>query len=764
MLSIGNNAEPPPGGSIRWLEREAKLLGCLACLFLTVSAAAQLTLSPTSITYANQVIGTTSFPMYVTAQNNTTQAVTITGLTFSCPQFVRANGPVPATVKPGGVLKYGISFAPLAQTTYSCQAMFSFKVFPTQSVSLSGTGIPTLTISPSSANFGTITVGQISGITKFTATNIGPQTIRISNVAVTPSEFELVAGGPVGLQPGSSTHFQIQFAPDAAQVFNGTMTITLGSNTVPIVVPLTGTGVSTTASVSVSPTSMSFPNEPAGTTSPAQTVTITNTGSSNVTVDVPYITPPFLVTGASNVVLTPGQSTTLSVSLFGTFVGSYTGTLNIPFDVLNPSGLSLTGNTVAATALGINTFPNMPLGTASSPYLATLTAVGGTPPYTWSVISGAFPSGLTLASDGTITGNFAASPANSSVFTVQAVDSVGSTATSTLTIGAGKLTGANCNDIDFDVPGLSTPLTALNDLGTGTYLGYEGGLYPNGSNIPPTSHENDGITRALAIQPLNAQGQPDPNGVYGLLSMGPSDTQQEYIELQTLGNADPSKNPHLVLVQGAQPGATARYWADLTSTYWTTLLNTLLPEAGVTPQQIAVVWVQAFDVGTTGIYPQDMQNSQADMETTANNIYTEFPNATIIYYTGRIYGGYGNGVNTYEPEPQAYDTGFAVKAVIADQINGNPNLNYNPNNGPVVAPWIAWGPYYWANGLLARSDGLTWSCQELKHDGLHPEDPLGREKVAAALLNFLKTDPTAAPWFLAPGSQNKKSAASGNLK
>src|SRR5260370_27027406 len=44
----------------------------------------------------------------------------------------------------------------------------------------------------------------------------------------------------------------------------------------------------------------------------------------------------------------------------------------------------------------------------------------------------------------------------------------------------------------------------------------------------------------------------------------------------------------------------------------------------------------------------------------------------------------------------------------------------------------------WANGLLPRSDGLVWTCQDLQADGTHPSVPVGRVKVATQLLNFLK--------------------------
>jgi len=54
------------------------------------------------------------------------------------------------------------------------------------------------------------------------------------------------------------------------------------------------------------------------------------------------------------------------------------------------------------------------------------------------------------------------------------------------------------------------------------------------------------------------------------------------------------------------------------------------------------------------------------------------------------------------------------------QINGNANLNWDPSKGPVMAPWMSWAAYDWANGLLARSDGLTWSCRDVMSDGVHP--------------------------------------------
>ena len=81
--------------------------------------------------------------------------------------------------------------------------------------------------------------------------------------------------------------------------------------------------------------------------------------------------------------------------------------------------------------------------------------------------------------------------------------------------------------------------------------------------------------------------------------------------------------------------------------------------------------------------------------------------------------------------------------VIKTQLSGK-----LPFAGPSrVAPWIAWGPYLWADGLKPRKDGLTWLCSDFQIDGTHPS-AAGRHKVAGLLMQFFTNDPTTRSWFM----------------
>ena len=53
------------------------------------------------------------------------------------------------------------------------------------------------------------------------------------------------------------------------------------------------------------------------------------------------------------------------------------------------------------------------------------------------------------------------------------------------------LAAAGSPDFASDCTQISVGKTPLNDLGTGTYQGQQGGLYPGGSNTRPAVHDRD---------------------------------------------------------------------------------------------------------------------------------------------------------------------------------------------------------------------------------------------------------------------------------
>jgi hypothetical protein len=336
-------------------------------------------------------------------------------------------------------------------------------------------------------------------------------------------------------------------------------------------------------------------------------------------------------------------------------------------------------------------------------------------------------------------------------FTVQVKDSKSAIATKTFSLGVYANLKDSCNNLSWDVVNTTTPIVALTDLGTGTYLGYEGGLYPNGANTRPAAIDSYGVGLAESIQPLNSSGQPDPSGKYVLLALGESTAQNEFNRFLPIANADPAKNPNLVIVNGAQGGATPNQFVGSSTYYWSTIVNNYLPQNGVTADQVVAVWIEDTDSIKTGSFPADMATMQSEYETLAQDVLSNFPNVKLMYWSSRVYGGYSNGlVNPDDPEPYAFEAGYAVKNAIGDQINGNANLcdGYNGCT-PIKAPWMSWGPYYWANGMLGRNDGLEWDCEDFSADGTHPSSTFGQLKVATQLLQFLKTDDTTTPWYLA---------------
>jgi hypothetical protein len=286
-------------------------------------------------------------------------------------------------------------------------------------------------------------------------------------------------------------------------------------------------------------------------------------------------------------------------------------------------------------------------------------------------------------------------------------------------------------------------LTPLNDLSAGSYRGFQGGLYPAGSNQRPWPHDSVGLALAGEIQPLDASGAVDPtNGKIVLISIGMSNATQEFSMFKTLADTDRARNPRLVIVDGAQGGQTAAIISNPSANFWS-VVDQRLASAGATRSQVQAAWVKEADAGPTEPFPTHALKLLSEFEGIARILKLRYPNIRVSYWASRTYGGYAT--TSLNPEPYAYESGFAVKWLIEKQIDGDTSLSHSGSNPR--APWLAWGPYLWADGMSPRGDGLIWECSDFQSDGTHPSNS-GRLKVAQLLLSFFRTDPTAQRWYL----------------
>ena len=300
-----------------------------------------------------------------------------------------------------------------------------------------------------------------------------------------------------------------------------------------------------------------------------------------------------------------------------------------------------------------------------------------------------------------------------------------------------------------EAPKTPSTFVPLSDLGTdGRYKEQDGGLYGQGSNVPPEAHLKAALEVAATIQPLDADGKPSPDGKIVLLTHGMSNTTNESERFLELANADARKNPKVLLIDGAQGGMDTRKWIADTHTRrdtspWDTL-DKRVKAAGATAQQVQVVWMKhaMARVAQYGEFPKHATALKNDTIQILHMLKERFPNLKIAYLSSRSYAGYaGTELN---PEPFAYESAFAVRWVIQDQIKGGAKLDYKTGQTPLVL----WGPYLWADGEKGRKAGdLIYKREDFRDDGTHPSDS-GRQKVAEQLVKFFTTDATASGWFV----------------
>jgi hypothetical protein len=331
-----------PGGN----NRAVSVSGTGISTAATTSPTYLLSANTSNLNFGSILVGTaTSLPFSLI--NTGTGSVTISQVSLSGNAYAVSGFPGSVTLAAGQSLSLSVSFTPpVAGSASGSLSVVSNATNSPIGITLSGTGVqPQISVTPASVNFGSISTG-VTNTQTLTISNPGTANLTLSQAVETGSGFSLSGlAMPLTIAPGGSYAFSVSFNPASAGTFSGTLTLSNNSPTPSLSVPLSGSGVAPTLTLAVSPASLSFGNVTTG-TSASQTVSLTNTGNSNVTLSQDSISGAgFNVSGLSfPLTLSPGQATSFSVVFAPAATGSITGSVVVSSNASNsPTTVSLTG-------------------------------------------------------------------------------------------------------------------------------------------------------------------------------------------------------------------------------------------------------------------------------------------------------------------------------------------------------------------------------------------------------------------------------------
>jgi len=327
--------------------------------------------------------------------------------------------------------------------------------------------------------------------------------------------------------------------------------------------------------------------------------------------------------------------------------------------------------------------------------------------------------------------------------------------------------------------------------------------------------------------PVSIQPPPVNDKNCGLGAL-PDDRKYSFIYKAT--SHSQVNNGRLIFADCAEIGAVAGYWINDSqgpqggpAHLWTNC-HDIITALGLTDAQVQVVLFKQADSGESsppppnptlmplptgaGTFagcsgsPQEGQpyacNLQACMTTIAQQVKVHYPNVQQMFLHSRIYAGYADPVESpLNPEPYAYEQGFAIKWLIKAQMDEvdfpgayphAPVLDYRTN----IVPWLDWGTYMWASGTTVPcvncpmypvptpppAQPLKWVDTNPNHgdnnhcpinhvqtqecdfqaktgtkiDNLHPSF-CGRDKVSNLMMYFYCNSPYTTPWFTTSGQK-----------
>ncbi|HEY0781817.1 MAG TPA: choice-of-anchor D domain-containing protein, partial [Thermoanaerobaculia bacterium] len=309
----------------------------------SVQTPAAVSLSPATLTFATQTVGTTSPGQPATLTNPAgNPPLAISGVAAGG-EFAATSGCGP-TLAAGSSCTISVTFTPSAAGARTGMLTVSDNAPGSpRRISLSGNGLaakPKVALAPPAVTFAGQNVGTTSAAQAITVTNTGTASLTIASV--TPSgDFQVQSNSCIGtLAVNASCTVGVVCAPSAVGARTGTLTFVDSADDSPQTVALSGTGTI----VSLAPASLTFAGQVVGTTSAPQTLTLTNSTATPLSITSIVPIGDFVATSGCGASLAAGASCTISVAFTPFTAGARTGSLSVNADrATSPTSIALAG-------------------------------------------------------------------------------------------------------------------------------------------------------------------------------------------------------------------------------------------------------------------------------------------------------------------------------------------------------------------------------------------------------------------------------------
>ena len=201
------------------------------------------TLNPTSLTFGNQNVGSTSSAQNITLSNGGTAALAISSIAASG-DYAQTNT-CGTSLAAGANCTISVTFTPTAAgaRTGTISVTDNAPASP-QTASLTGTGVavgPSASLSPTSLTFASQTIGTTSAAQNITLSNAGTAALSITSIAAS-GDYAQTNNCGTSVAAGGSCTIAVTFTPTAAGTRTGAITVTDNAPGSPHTASLTGTG------------------------------------------------------------------------------------------------------------------------------------------------------------------------------------------------------------------------------------------------------------------------------------------------------------------------------------------------------------------------------------------------------------------------------------------------------------------------------------------------------------------------------------------